>query len=471
MKKFLITLVFILTIAFSSNMPAQASSTIVPDDNLRLAINEVLGEDSTHNPTPDEISTIESLSISGGDITSLEGLQYATNLTSLYANHNDISDFNPIKNLTQLKILQIDETKITDTTQLSNLVNLTELNLSANSLNEIDGVQNMTKLESLFAFNNNISDLSPLENCKALTSVDFINNEITDVSVFEDLPNLHTGRFAYNHISDISSFQHDISHAGNLNFEYQTVTLPPQDVSLAKKALMMANPIKGPVGQSISLENISNNGTYTNNELSWENLDSNTQQTTYNFEHFFSYNNYYMNFSGSVVQPLTWYPDNAPIIHGDDIVINQNSPFNPLEYITADDSEDGDVTNKIVIIENNVDTSILGKYDLIVSVTDSDGNTTTKTITVTVIGEQDNSTPTTDDSDSLPPSSTTVETKTTKEPLKVSDSQISTKSSTAKTEILPKTGDKTINNWMFLGGVFILSSILLLKTRKLKNLN
>ncbi|EHM3340654.1 leucine-rich repeat domain-containing protein, partial [Listeria monocytogenes] len=372
MKKTLIILAFVSTIILTFKIPAQADTLVVPDDNLRLAINQSLGLADTHYPTQEEIATIDTLSISGYDVTSLEGLQYATNLTELFANNNNISDFRPISNLTNLTKLQIEGTKITDTTQLINLVNLTELNISNNHLNEIDGVKNMTKLESFYAYNNNISDLTPLTNCAELISIDVINNEITDVSVFENLNNLETGRFAFNHISNISYFQHDIPHAGNLNFENQTITLPVQRVSLVKQSLTMVDPIKGAAGQNVTLANISNSGTFANKELSFVNLATDTNQVTYDFDHFFTYNNYYMNFSGTVTQPLEWFADNAPVIHVDDIVIDQNSTFDPTDYITADDEEDGDITDKIVIIENNVNPAVPGAYDIIISVTDAD---------------------------------------------------------------------------------------------------
>ncbi|EAF0391421.1 leucine-rich repeat domain-containing protein [Listeria monocytogenes] len=471
MKKILVILAFTLTIILGFKLPAQANTQVVPDDNLRLAINQSLGQADTHEPTQEEIATIEKLSISGYDVMSLEGLQYATNLKELFANHNDISDFSPISNLTGLTKLQIDETKITDTKQLTNLVNLKELDISNNNLNEIDGVKNMTKLESIYAYNNNISDLSPLANCTALASVDFINNEINDVSVFRNLDSLITGRFAYNHISNISYFRHDIPHAGNLNFENQTITLPVQRVSSVKKSLTMIDPIKGAAGQNVTLANISNNGTFANKELSFVNLSAETNQVTYDFDHFFTYNNYYMNFSGTVTQPLEWFADNAPVIHVDDIVIDQNSTFDPTDYITADDEEDGNITDKIVIIENNVNPAVPGTYDIIISVIDADGNVTEKTVTVTVeetaktppnnndTGKTTPQAPMKDEAKDAPKTTLQV---VDKQPTKNTTSSNSNPTNASK---LPKTGDDSANSLVAIGGLLLLSSAFLLRRR------
>ncbi|EAF6699970.1 DUF5011 domain-containing protein [Listeria monocytogenes] len=470
MKKTLITIALALTMILGFNLSAQADIQLIPDINLRLAINQSLGQANTHEPTQEEIATIETLSISGDDVTSLEGLQYATNLKELLANHNGISDFSPISNLTGLTKLQIDETKITDTKQLSKLINLTTLNMSTNSLSEIDGVKNMTKLKSFFAYHNNISDLTPLEDCNALTTIDLINNNITDVSVFADLENIELGRFAYNHISDVSYFKHDIPHGVHLNFDNQTITLPAVPVSTKKKSLTMVNPIKGVVGQSIALENISNNGILENNKLSFTNLASDANQVTYDFDHFFTYNTYRMNFSGTVTQPLEWYADNTPVIYADDIVIDQNSSFNPTDYITANDMEDGDITDKIIIIENKVNPSVPGTYDIIISVTDADGNVTEKIITVTV--EEAASIPANNDTGEITPQAPTKDRSkdTPKTILQVVDKQPTKNTTSIKTKVtntnnLPKTGEGSANGLVALGGLLLLSSIFFLRRK------
>ena len=55
-----------------------------------------------------------------------------------------------------------------------------------------------------------------------------------------------------------------------------------------------------------------------------------------------------------------------------------------MKYATAKDAEDGDLTEKIKVVRNNVDTSKAGTYEVTYEVTDSAGATATKTIKVTV---------------------------------------------------------------------------------------
>ena len=72
-----------------------------------------------------------------------------------------------------------------------------------------------------------------------------------------------------------------------------------------------------------------------------------------------------------------------PVINAYDKTIYLNSEFDPLEGVTAYDKEDGTIT-KINVDKNEVKSDTLGKYKVTYSVTDSYGQTVSKTITVTV---------------------------------------------------------------------------------------
>ncbi|MBQ6477579.1 MAG: DUF5011 domain-containing protein [Bacilli bacterium] len=76
--------------------------------------------------------------------------------------------------------------------------------------------------------------------------------------------------------------------------------------------------------------------------------------------------------------------NDKPVINATDITIRQNSSFDPKAYATAYDTEDKDITNKIIVKENTVNTKVVGEYTVVYEVTDSDKNTTTKEVKVTV---------------------------------------------------------------------------------------
>lgn len=66
-----------------------------------------------------------------------------------------------------------------------------------------------------------------------------------------------------------------------------------------------------------------------------------------------------------------------------EVTITQNSQLDYSELlVSAEDSEDGDIIEKVT--HNDIDTSKAGTQNLVYTVTDSDGNTASKTIKVTI---------------------------------------------------------------------------------------
>lgn len=82
--------------------------------------------------------------------------------------------------------------------------------------------------------------------------------------------------------------------------------------------------------------------------------------------------------------------NNAPTITVQDQTVKKGSaPLDLMSLVKASDVEDGDITSKVTIKENKIDYNTVGKYTVVYTVTDSDGNTVEKTMIVTV---EDNTT-------------------------------------------------------------------------------
>lgn len=82
---------------------------------------------------------------------------------------------------------------------------------------------------------------------------------------------------------------------------------------------------------------------------------------------------------------MNWVPMNAaPVIRATDKTIEVGDEFDPRADVTAEDEEDGDITNNIEILKNDVNINEPGIYDVTYKVTDRKGASYTKTITVTV---------------------------------------------------------------------------------------
>ncbi|MBC1371985.1 DUF5011 domain-containing protein [Listeria booriae] len=90
----------------------------------------------------------------------------------------------------------------------------------------------------------------------------------------------------------------------------------------------------------------------------------------------------YTNYSNDVT--LSVLANNAPTITATDHTLKKGAKFDPMAGVSATDPEDGNLSSSVKITANDVDTTKEGVYHVTYSVTDSDGNTTTKQVTVTV---------------------------------------------------------------------------------------
>lgn len=76
-----------------------------------------------------------------------------------------------------------------------------------------------------------------------------------------------------------------------------------------------------------------------------------------------------------------------PVIHATDTIYQVGETLNPLLSVTAEDPEDGDLTDQVQADASGVNMSKAGDYELKLSVTDKDGNTTEQTVTVHVVDQ------------------------------------------------------------------------------------
>ena len=80
------------------------------------------------------------------------------------------------------------------------------------------------------------------------------------------------------------------------------------------------------------------------------------------------------------MEEINW----IPVISASDRVLTVGDVFNVMDGVSASDHEDGDVTGSVVVESSNVDTNTVGSYQVTYRVTDSQGASSTKTITVIV---------------------------------------------------------------------------------------
>jgi len=153
------------------------------DDRLHDAVYEALGVwDVTHE---DMLELRDPFYCIRRQVTSLVGLEHATNLKELWVtfNHNLLQDIYPLATLTGLQRLILCNNRITDLTPLSGLQGLVELDIHHNMLDTITSLPVLPNLQILTLRHNDLRDISPLAALGSLSRLDLHGNRnLHDVS-------------------------------------------------------------------------------------------------------------------------------------------------------------------------------------------------------------------------------------------------------------------------------------------------
>jgi Leucine-rich repeat (LRR) protein len=158
------------------------------DPKLKAAVESALG---VTNPTTADMLRLTTLTVRSMGITSLTGLESATNLKSLYVEENSISNLAPLKNLTQMEELRASSNQIQDVSALSSMTALKVLHLRVNQIADISPLAGLVTLRDLEFYRNQIQDVSALRNMTGLTVLELSNNQVADISPLAGLTNLH----------------------------------------------------------------------------------------------------------------------------------------------------------------------------------------------------------------------------------------------------------------------------------------
>ena len=192
-----------------------ASTVPIADLSLAAAIKAKL---KVPIITCQEILKLKDLTSQETHITSLEGLEHATNLAELDLSKNQISDLNALVDLSSLKVLNLSDNNIASITPIAFSTNLTILILNNNQIADIFLLTALSNLEELQIGGNPIpkEDLRQLQqlpnltrlgldrldignanevlnyiaNPQQLTLLSLARTGITDLSFTSSLPNL-----------------------------------------------------------------------------------------------------------------------------------------------------------------------------------------------------------------------------------------------------------------------------------------
>ena len=177
---------------------------IIPDANLRAAIEAALDKVSGAPITLAEMKTLDRLDAPDRGISDLTGLESAANLTSLDLGGNNITDLSALSGLTNLRDLTLWGNNLTDLSALSGLTTLRDLRLGGNTISDVSALSGLTNLTYLHLNGNPISDVSALSGLTELEGLEIFGAAISDISALSSLTNLQNLGLGHNNLTDFS---------------------------------------------------------------------------------------------------------------------------------------------------------------------------------------------------------------------------------------------------------------------------
>jgi internalin A len=197
----IVVLGLVAMVAAQAGRAGEPESAVIPDTNLRVAVEAVLG---IQNPTPTDLLQLTRLSCEYAGIRDLTGLNLATNLVYLDLQGNQIRDAAPLAGLTGLTYLDIQDNQVADVSPLASLTGLTLLDLQGNGISDVTSLAGLTRLTSLCLWDDHVTDLRPLSSLTHLNRLFLVGNGIIDLAPLASLTNLGELYLSNNRISDVS---------------------------------------------------------------------------------------------------------------------------------------------------------------------------------------------------------------------------------------------------------------------------
>lgn len=376
----------------NKNTEVKAGSIVIdevhfPNSAFRLFIETNFDKDKDKNLSKEEIDNVTSMKInerSNKAFTSIKGIEYFTNLRdlSLAAPLKEL-DLSKNTNLENLEIIDLDMwgfdvSKNTNLKSLTANSNYTWYNIGNNPNLETINVGNpdiWTTIEKNHFYIKDIckgidvSKVTILENGKLDkdTGIVYIDDVNKDMVYQYDCGTYKGGK------KTLEIKLHILGTSSIPDIFAEDVTLKVGDTFDPLKNVTASDFEDGPI--TLTEENVIENDVDTSKagvyHVTYKVTDSEGKSRR--------------KVITVTVEDSIDIPNTAPTIFANDVTLNVGEAFDPLKDVTATDKEDGTITlTKDNIVANDVDTSKAGTYHVTYKVTDKNGASTEKTITVIV---------------------------------------------------------------------------------------
>lgn len=187
------------------------------DEQLEQAIKQFLKKDKNEDLTQKDMESLTVVDLSNRGITSIQGLQAASNLTHLNLSDNEIEDITPLKSLTKIRGLDISGNRIASIQALSSMTDMGSLKVNHNKISSIDVIKTFGRLHTFEVNGNQITDIKALSTAIELTWLKINQNQIANIQPLSSLIKLKNLDLSNNRITDLSPLKPLSKSLMNLN--------------------------------------------------------------------------------------------------------------------------------------------------------------------------------------------------------------------------------------------------------------
>lgn len=177
-------------------------------------------------PLIGSLPKLERLTLNGCSLSTLAGLEKASNLVYLDAGNNTIRNLTPLSGLLNLQTIDLQHNALNDLSALSALGRLEYLDVSFNSLTDLSPLSSVAGLVWLDCGNNALENLNGIQALTELRHLNLSFNSLTEISSLSGCTKLNVLGISDNAITDLSPLS-GMSSITHLDFSRNQVTELP----------------------------------------------------------------------------------------------------------------------------------------------------------------------------------------------------------------------------------------------------
>lgn len=172
------------------------------------------------------LPSLQYLNLSNCGLSTIAGLENSGSLVTLNLANNTIRNLDPLSGVATLNSIDLQHNAVIALDALSGLPNLTTLDVSYNALSSISVISGCPQLSWLNASNNSITNVNSIDKLKNLTYLNVSHNALTDVSVLAANTALTELSIATNSLTDISALS-TLVNLETFDFAYNQIASLP----------------------------------------------------------------------------------------------------------------------------------------------------------------------------------------------------------------------------------------------------